>query len=97
MTATTLPQLEVVVSIYPSPGKPVWHPTIQEWVLTDSDGIEYFGATLGECYSQFAEALHTMAQHVRRSLYGIEDLLDYRTERANGSADLSPLDHLYQP
>jgi hypothetical protein len=47
MTTTALPQLEVVVSIFPTPGEPVWDSTSQEWVLTDSDGIEYFGATPG--------------------------------------------------
>jgi len=94
MTTTTVPQLEVVVNIYPTPGEPIWHPTIQEWCLTDSDGISYFGSTPGECYSQFAEARHSMAQHVRRSLYGVEDLLDYRTQQAG---DLLPLDHLYHP
>ena len=94
MTTTTLPQLEVVVSIFPTPGEPVWDSACQEWVLTDSDGIEYFGATPGECCRQFAEALHSMAQHARRSLYGVEDLLDYRTQQAG---DLLPLDHLYHP
>jgi hypothetical protein len=84
MTTTTLPQLELAVSIFPTPGEPVWHPVVQEWVLTDSDGIECFGATPGECCRQFVEALHTMAQHARRSVYGAEDLLDFRTEQSTG-------------
>jgi hypothetical protein len=66
MTTRTLAQLEVVVNIFPTPGEPVWHPSCQEWCLTDSDGISYFGSTPGECYSQFAEAMHTMVQHFRR-------------------------------
>jgi hypothetical protein len=94
MTTTTLPQLDVAASIFPTAGKSVWHPAIQEWVLTDSDGIEYFGSTPGEYCRQFAEALHIIAQHVRRSLYGVEDLLDYRPEPASevpARSSLSPL------
>jgi hypothetical protein len=78
MTTTTLAQLEVVVNIFPTPGEPVWHPSCQEWCLTHSDDISYFGSTPGECYSQFVEALHTMAQHVRRSFYRLHRLLAAR-------------------
>jgi hypothetical protein len=47
-------------------------------VRTDSDGIEYFAATPGECCRQFAEALHTMAQHVRRRTHLLRRLLAAR-------------------
>jgi hypothetical protein len=82
MTVTTLPHITFVVSPLPIAGEPIWDAQCQEWCLTDSDGIAYFGATPGACYRQFAEALHTIAQHVRRSLCGSDDLIDYRTNQA---------------
>jgi hypothetical protein len=91
MHTVTQPQVTFVVDLFPTGSEPVWDPSSQEWMLTDSDGIRYFGATPGECCRQFVETLHTIAQHARRSLYGAEDVLDYRTERRAGQL---PLDHL---
>ena len=84
MTVTTVPHITFVVSPLPLAGEPVWDAECQEWVLTDSDGISYCGGTPGACYRQFAAALHTMAQYVRRSLCGVDDLLAYRTDQGTG-------------
>jgi hypothetical protein len=94
MQTNLYPQVTFVVYLFPTAGQPVWDPICQEWCLTDSDGISYLGSTPGECCRQFVEALHYLAEHARRSLYGVEDLLNYRTQQAD---DLLPLDHLYHP
>ena len=67
MTTATLSRLEVVVSIFPTPGEPIWDSACQEWVLTDSDGISYCGNTPGECARQFLEALRVAADHYRKN------------------------------
>lgn len=64
-----------MVSPLPVAGEPLWDAACQEWVLTDSDGISYCGSTPGACYCQFVEALHSMAQHLQRSLYGDAEYL----------------------
>jgi hypothetical protein len=92
-TATVPRHLDGVTGPFPAASAPTWDRSVQEWVLTDSDGVQYFGATPSQCCAQFLEALHTMAQHVRRSPYGAEDLLDYRTQQSN----LLPPDHLTRP
>ena len=96
MQTSLYPQVTLVVDLFPTAGEPVWDPICQEWRLIDSDGISYLGNTPGECYRQFVETLHAMAQHVRRSLYGVEDVVDYRTERASEFANLLPLDLSHQ-
>ena len=67
-TTLTRPLEFVVVDALPTPGEPIWDADCQEWVLTDSDGISYLGATPGECYRQFLEALRVAADHLRKNL-----------------------------
>jgi len=97
MQTSLFPQVTFVVDLFPTAGKPVWDPICQEWRLIDSDGISYLGNTPGGCYRQFVETLHSMAQHLRRSSYGVEDVLDYQAERRSASAAQLPLDHLSRP
>jgi hypothetical protein len=66
-TTLTRPLEFVVVNALPTPGEPLWDADCQEWVLTDSDGISYLGATPGECYRQFGEALHVLVDHAHKS------------------------------
>ena len=89
MAIATTVQLQVAVSPFPTANEPAWDPALGEWVLTDSDGIEYFGNSPGECCRQFVAALHAMSQHARRSPYGAEDLLAYRAERYAASTRLA--------
>ncbi len=63
---STVTYTEPIVA-FPSAGDAEWDAVYQEWVLTDSDGISYFGDTPGQCYTRFHEALHLLAAHMRKS------------------------------
>jgi hypothetical protein len=84
MQTALQPKVTFLVDLFPTAGQPVWDPACQEYCLTDSDGISYLGSTPGECRKQFLEALQSLAQHLRRSSSGLEDLLAYRTQQPVG-------------
>ena len=67
MTSLTYLEPAPLVLALPIAAEPVWDPACQEWVLTDSDGIAYCGGTPSECYRQFIEALHYLAEHLRKT------------------------------
>ena len=66
MSTITYLEPAIVVSLLPEAGDPVWDAVAEEWTLTDTDGISYFGDTPSQCIVQFHRALHTIADHYRK-------------------------------
>ena len=86
VTATTVPQGQPAVNLFPTANEPVWDDIACEWVLTDSDGIRYWGNTPGECYRQFHEALHYLAVNAQRGGFSVVELREFRAQQHDYAA-----------
>jgi hypothetical protein len=65
MTVATVAPIQFSVNPFPIAAPPVWHAECDEWVLVDTDGISYSGSSPGECYRQYGEALHYLAEQTQ--------------------------------
>jgi hypothetical protein len=63
---------------FPVVGEPTWDAICMEWVMTDSDGIRYYGSTPNECHRQFCEALHYLAKNAHMSGFTVTELREFR-------------------
>ena len=81
MTITTVRHVELVVNPFPTAGEPMWDDCAFEWCLADEDGFRYWGNTPDECWRQFLEALHYLAESARKGGFSIEELREFRTEQ----------------
>lgn len=93
MAIATLRQIHVAVSPFPTAGEPVWDDCAFEWCLTDSDGIHYWGDTPSQCYGQFCEALHYLAESARKAGFSVAELRELRAQQrdwADQRAEESP-------
>ena len=86
MTTATMPQIELAISPFPTAGEPRWDGTCLEWVLTDEDGINYYGNTPDECYRQFSEALHYLARAARSTGFTVAELREFRAQERDRAA-----------
>ena len=80
MQTTTLPELTFVVSPFPTAAEPIWDDICLEWVLTDADGLHYWGDTPNACYASFQEALHYLAVAAHKSGFSIDELRAFRAQ-----------------
>jgi len=57
---------------------PIHDAVLQEWSLTDQDGITYFGNTSGECYRLAAEGARIEAAHWRHNRHWSDAPVHYQ-------------------